>query len=93
MKRAPLQLRLLLLALAAVALLPFMLLVAEYAGLIAPGLEVLVAALAVVLALLALLVFEPPQALSLRQWGRQLRRRFESDALSPPPPSTPARKA
>ncbi len=92
MRPLPFQFRVLLVVLGGAALLPFLLLVAEYAGLVAPGLELLVSALSVLVALVALLVFEPPQALSVRRWLRQLRRRLDSSVLSPPSP-TPTRKA
>lgn len=85
MSGLPLQVRLLLASLSGAALLPFVLLLAEFSGLVAPGLGWLVDAGSVLLALCAFALFEPPRSASPFAWLRQIRRRIDAVPSSNPP--------
>jgi hypothetical protein len=89
MRRLPLGVRVLLCSLGLAAVLPFLLVLAEFAGAIPPGLGWLVAAISFVIALFALLAFEPPRSASPLAWLRQLQRRIDSLTSLSSPPSPP----
>lgn len=83
----PLRVRLLVLAMAVIALLPLAWFLAELDGVVPSGLLGAAVAVSILLCLACLVAFEPPRRLSVRAWLEQLQCRINTARpASPTPP-------